>query len=99
MRILSRSQLDTLGSARSYARSPASRYLGDGGWFFAQHHECAPVITRWQTCASLCGMGLLEYETVSYHKTKGKWRASNKYRITQRGYDFISRYEQTIGPI
>lgn len=86
---LSSSQRDVLEQAAHKLTN--DRYLeaiGKGwnerGWFYAAHHECAPVIARWQTCASLCGMGLLEYEVIGHRQS------DKRYRITEDGLGALS---------
>lgn len=90
---LSRPQYDTLAQAYIERYSIHRMPTFSGGWFYAWRFETSPVITTWQTCASLCGMGLLEYETVDYIKRAGEWRPVTRYRVTEKGKQF---YEESI---
>jgi hypothetical protein len=66
-------------------------FIGEAGWFYPQHHETARVFIRWQTAASLCGKGLMEYKTVGYRKVKGDWRPENAYRISEAGLKLLGK--------
>lgn len=65
------------------------RKPGLTGWFYPSRYELAEVYTTVATCRALCGRGFLEYETVDYVKRNGEWFPENKYRITDKGLQWV----------
>lgn len=64
----------------------------EDGWFYPQHTSRGAIdfAARWQTCRSLCGLGLFEYRTIRYSWRKdGTLRAVNEYRISQAGLEYL----------
>ena len=93
---LTKSQLDVLQQAKHVCESNQSMrrlherlFVGDPGWFLPERHEEAIVYGYTQTCAALCGMGLLEYKLYDSFKVGGKWRLKNCYRITPAGLEAL----------
>lgn len=94
---LSRRELDALEQAEHKATHDAHLFHWgrsiENGWFMPQHHECAAINIRHQTCKSLCEKGLFEYRTIDYVQTHGKWRTINEYHISEAGIEYLKQLE------
>lgn len=94
---LSKPQRDALEQAeyklRNDRRLAASGRTIEDGWFMPQHHECAAVSIRKQTCSSLCGLGLFEWRRYGerWDKRRAKYVLENEYRITEAGIELHKR--------
>lgn len=93
MKQLSKAQIDALEQAAGkFKRDKYKMTFGysiEDGWFMPQHHECADIAIRKQTCASLCGLGLFEYRPRGMRRDRRRaaWIADNEYRITTAGIE------------
>lgn len=91
---LSKTQLNVLIYAAGKPNSDERLDTLEDGWFYPQHTTRGSIdfFCRWQTCASLCGLGLLQYRTWGEpYKVKGRWKQYLEYHITQDGIDFLER--------
>lgn len=94
---LSRSQRNVLGAAYAKLKSDQIyNHFGlvlhyNVGWFYPQHTTRGSIelFSRWQTCASLCALGLFEYRPFDTYWKRGKFVHKNEYRITEAGINHL----------
>ncbi len=91
---ISPTMIDVLQQAQVLADSHMEKQINmiRPGWFIPQHHECAKIAARWQTCEALRRRGLLNWSVTGYHKHRGKWFPEFEYKINAEGRKVVALY-------